>query len=87
VETPIVFVDRRAGQSKMSWRIIIEAMVQVWWLRLGGSLGPGRLGAAVLAALARFAPPPAPNGRRSGQSGVRDPTRCHRPRDRRAAGS
>jgi dolichol-phosphate mannosyltransferase len=37
VETPIVFVDRRAGQSKMSWRIIIEAMVRVWWLRLGGS--------------------------------------------------
>jgi dolichol-phosphate mannosyltransferase len=37
VETPIVFVDRRAGQSKMSWRIVAEAMVRVWWLRLGGS--------------------------------------------------
>ena len=37
VETPIVFVDRRAGQSKMSWRIVVEAMVWVWWLRLRGS--------------------------------------------------
>ena len=37
VETPIVFVDRRAGQSKMSWRIVAEAIVRVWWLRLGGS--------------------------------------------------
>jgi dolichol-phosphate mannosyltransferase len=37
VETPIVFVDRRAGQSKMTWRIVAEAMVRVWWMRLGGS--------------------------------------------------
>lgn len=37
VETPIVFVDRRAGQSKMSWGIVAEAIVRVWWLRLGGS--------------------------------------------------
>jgi dolichol-phosphate mannosyltransferase len=36
VETPIVFVDRRAGQSKMTWRIVAEAMVRVWWMRLGG---------------------------------------------------
>ncbi len=34
VETPIVFVDRRAGHSKMSWRIVAEAVVRVWWLRL-----------------------------------------------------
>ena len=37
IETPIVFVDRRAGQSKMSWGIVAEAIVRVWWLRLGGS--------------------------------------------------
>jgi hypothetical protein len=37
METPIVFADRRAGQSKMTWRIVAEAMVRVWWMRLGGS--------------------------------------------------
>ena len=37
IETPIVFVDRRAGQSKMSWGIVAEAIVRVWWPRLGGS--------------------------------------------------
>lgn len=33
-EVPIVFVDRRAGQSKMSFRIFLEAMGMVWRLRL-----------------------------------------------------
>jgi dolichol-phosphate mannosyltransferase len=33
VEVPIVFVDRRAGQSKMSLRIFLEAVVMVPWLR------------------------------------------------------
>jgi dolichol-phosphate mannosyltransferase len=37
VETPIVFIDRRVGQSKMSWKIVAEAVVRVWLLRLGGS--------------------------------------------------
>jgi len=37
IETPIVFVDRRAGKSKMSWRIVAEAVVRVWWLRLSGA--------------------------------------------------
>jgi dolichol-phosphate mannosyltransferase len=32
-EIPIVFVDRRAGQSKLSRRIVLEAMVMVWRLR------------------------------------------------------
>ena len=32
-ETPIVFEDRRAGRSKMSKRIILEAMLRVWALR------------------------------------------------------
>ncbi len=33
-EVPIVFVDRRAGQSKMSRRIFLEAVAMVWRLRL-----------------------------------------------------
>lgn len=39
VEVPIVFVDRRAGQSKMSTRIFMEALVVVWKLRLEALLG------------------------------------------------
>ncbi len=35
VETPIIFVDRRVGQSKMSRHIVVEAMFMVWRLRLG----------------------------------------------------
>ena len=34
VEVPIVFVDRRVGQSKMSKSIFLEAMGMVWKLRL-----------------------------------------------------
>lgn len=37
VEVPIVFVDRRVGQSKMSQRIVREAMLLVWKLRLGAA--------------------------------------------------
>lgn len=33
-EIPIVFVDRRAGKSKISRKIIVEAMWVVWKLRL-----------------------------------------------------
>ena len=33
VETPIVFVDRRVGQSKMSRAIFLEALLKVWVLR------------------------------------------------------
>jgi dolichol-phosphate mannosyltransferase len=36
VEVPIVFVDRRVGQSKMSKKIFAEALTLVWRLRLGG---------------------------------------------------
>ena len=39
VEVPIVFVDRRAGQSKMSRRIFAEAIVEVWRLRLDAMRG------------------------------------------------
>jgi len=33
-EIPIVFVDRRLGQSKMSSRVALEAMFMVWALRM-----------------------------------------------------
>jgi dolichol-phosphate mannosyltransferase len=33
VEVPIVFEDRRVGQSKMSSRIVFEALYRVWGLR------------------------------------------------------
>ncbi len=38
-EVPIVFVDRRAGQSKMSRKIFAEAVVMVWKLRLDALRG------------------------------------------------
>jgi dolichol-phosphate mannosyltransferase len=37
VETPIVFCDRRVGQSKMSRGIVVEALGKVWALRFRGS--------------------------------------------------
>jgi dolichol-phosphate mannosyltransferase len=39
IEVPIVFVDRRAGQSKMSRRIFIEAVGVVWKLRFDALRG------------------------------------------------
>lgn len=33
VETPILFADRRVGQSKMSSKIVFEALYRVWGLR------------------------------------------------------
>jgi dolichol-phosphate mannosyltransferase len=39
VEVPIVFVDRRAGRSKMSRRIFAEAIVEVWRLKLDAVRG------------------------------------------------
>jgi dolichol-phosphate mannosyltransferase len=39
VEVPIVFVDRRAGQSKMSRRIFAEAVAEVWRLRFDAMSG------------------------------------------------
>jgi dolichol-phosphate mannosyltransferase len=33
VEVPITFTDRRAGQSKMSGKVILEAMLKPWLLR------------------------------------------------------
>jgi dolichol-phosphate mannosyltransferase len=36
VETPIIFVDRRVGQSKMSRAIVAEALLKVWAMRFRG---------------------------------------------------
>lgn len=33
IETPIIFEDRRVGQSKMSSRIFVEALFRVWKIR------------------------------------------------------
>jgi dolichol-phosphate mannosyltransferase len=35
VEIPITFTDRRAGQSKMSSKVIFESMFKPWLLRFG----------------------------------------------------
>jgi dolichol-phosphate mannosyltransferase len=37
-EVPILFVDRRVGQSKMSGMIVVEAMGVCWKLRVAGSV-------------------------------------------------
>jgi dolichol-phosphate mannosyltransferase len=39
VECPIVFTERRVGQSKMSRKIVVEAIWMVWKLRLQSLLG------------------------------------------------
>ncbi len=38
-ETPIIFTDRVEGHSKMSKKIVREAVWMVWWLRLSAMLG------------------------------------------------
>ncbi len=38
-EIPIVFVERAEGESKMSGRIVREAIWRVWWLRFKGIFG------------------------------------------------
>ena len=37
-ETPIIFVDRQLGVSKMNSKIVLEAMTVVWKMRLGKSI-------------------------------------------------
>jgi dolichol-phosphate mannosyltransferase len=39
VEVPIIFIDRRAGQSKMSKKIVREAVLMVWKLKLTSLFG------------------------------------------------
>jgi hypothetical protein len=50
VEVPITFRDRRVGQSKMSRRIVVEALVVVvqlraeeLWARIRGRATPGMI--------------------------------------------
>ena len=38
-EIPIVFVDRHSGTSKMSRKIVFEAVWMVWWLKIQSLLG------------------------------------------------
>ena len=38
-EVPIIYTERREGQSKMSQGVIIEAMMRPWALRLGALFG------------------------------------------------
>ena len=35
-EVPIIFVERRQGQSKLSSNVILESIVMPWRLKLGG---------------------------------------------------
>ena len=39
LEVPIVFIERESGESKMSKRIVREAVWRVWWLRVQQLLG------------------------------------------------
>lgn len=38
IEVPIIFTERTQGQSKMSSRIVREALIMVWWLWLQNCL-------------------------------------------------
>ena len=51
VEVPIVFEDRRRGTSKMSWRVVVEAVRIVLWLRLGRRQALHRTGGTFASAL------------------------------------
>ena len=42
-EIPIIFIDRHAGASKMSKKIVREAVFMVWRLRVGAILGKMRV--------------------------------------------
>jgi dolichol-phosphate mannosyltransferase len=46
VEVPILFEDRRVGQSKMSSGIVLEAMLRVWKWRIFGPAGVRRVPAS-----------------------------------------
>jgi hypothetical protein len=38
-EIPFFFVDRTRGTSKLNFRIGLEALWVVWWLRIADALG------------------------------------------------
>jgi len=66
VEVPIAFADRAAGESKMSWRIVAEALILVtWWAgrdRLFHRLRNRTVGDPIPAALGDHTPPQPPEG-------------------------
>jgi dolichol-phosphate mannosyltransferase len=39
LEVPFFFLDRTRGESKLSWRIGLEALWIVWWLRIAHAFG------------------------------------------------
>jgi dolichol-phosphate mannosyltransferase len=39
IEIPILFMERDSGESKMSWKIVREAIWRVWWLKIQDLLG------------------------------------------------
>ena len=39
VETPIIFIDRAVGKSKMTRKNIVEAIWIVWWLKIKSVFG------------------------------------------------
>jgi dolichol-phosphate mannosyltransferase len=38
-EVPIIFIERRQGQSKVSVPVLLESLIMPWRLRLRGSRG------------------------------------------------
>ena len=64
---PIIFVDRRVGQSKMCRAIFVEALVKVWKLRFSGVPTGSRPEAGGPEASVTVTPPhrPAPAARRT----------------------
>ena len=38
-EIPFFFLDRTRGESKLSWKIGLEALWIVWWLRIAHFFG------------------------------------------------
>jgi dolichol-phosphate mannosyltransferase len=42
-EVPIIFVERRQGQSKLSGRVLVESLIVPWRLRFGRRRAPARL--------------------------------------------
>lgn len=39
IEIPILFTERDTGESKMSWKIVREAIWRVWWLKIQALFG------------------------------------------------
>jgi len=61
IEVPIVFADRRVGQSKMSKRIVLEALRKVWSIRSSAFAREARRGGSAGVKTARGGAGPSPN--------------------------